>query len=69
MDWDLIKAKPDKEHKVIGTQLLELKAKLDQDHAEIDELKAQVEKLTIERDTNDEKSSNLDGKVNDLENT
>jgi chromosome segregation ATPase len=75
MDWDLIKQKPDKEHKIMGTLLLELKSKMELDQKTITELKAAIEKASIERKGIEEKhvaevarAASLQGRVKELEN-
>jgi len=55
MDWDLIKQKPDKEHKIMGTLLLELKSTMENDKKTITELNSTIEKANIEKKTLDEK--------------
>jgi chromosome segregation ATPase len=76
MDWDLIKQKPDKEHKIMGTLLLELKSKMELDTKTIADLKAAVDKASIEKKGLEEKLvgeiarlAGLQGRVKELENT
>ncbi len=76
MDWDQIKAKSDKEFKVVGTVLLEMKAKTEQDAKTIADLKAAVEKAGIEKKGIEEKhvaevarTAGLQGRVKELENS
>jgi chromosome segregation ATPase len=75
MDYELIKAKPDKEYKVFGTKLLEMKAQTEIDQKSIADLKAAADKAAIERKGIEEKlvaevarAASLQGRVKELEN-
>jgi uncharacterized coiled-coil protein SlyX len=66
IDWSKVEAKKDKEHKIVGTILLDLKAQISNNEKEISSLK---ETIALQKETISTLNGKLDGMKISLEST